>query len=148
MEYGYPSGRVVPDVPVNIGVDHVLSRRIKVRKGLSELIPILRRIYVEKGNLQAVVECPTKGQLPCFTGYEFRDDGPVPCDLHINVNIRLAFDVNNFCAVLGLHPTFRSLIIPFGVEILDVDIGDGRPHIRESPGDPLVVADDYVRHTR
>src|SRR6202034_4849900 len=47
----------------------------------------------------------------------------------------------------GLLPALRSLVDSMRVEILNVCVGYRRADIGESPGDSLVVADNYVGHS-
>ena len=87
----------------------------------SEFVPVLRGIHVEKRNAQSVVKRPAQRQLARFAGNQFGDDRAMTRDLDIEGDIGLAFDVDDFAAVLRLDPSVRGLILRPGVEVFDVD---------------------------
>ena len=115
---------------------------------MAEFFPVLCGIHVEKRNAQPVVQSPTKCQWPGLARNQFRDQRAVPGDLDVEGYVRLALHVDYFRTVFGLYPTQRCLIRPLGIEVLDVDVRDGRTDIGKSPGDSLVVAYDHERHPR
>ncbi len=138
--------RVISDVSVDVGIHHVLPRRIQLRKCALEFFPVLRRIHVKEWDAQSVVERPAQRQRPRFARNQFRDDRSVTRDLHVHGHVRLALDVDHLDAMFRLHPSRRSLIRALRVEILDVNVGHGWTDVGESPRDSLVVAHDHIRH--
>jgi len=106
------------DVPVHVGLDHVLARRVQLRKRAPEFCQFCRRIHVKKWNVQAIVERPRQRQRPRFARYQFCDDGPVSRDLYINTHICLLY-VNDLDAMVRLHPSTRSLIRALRVEVFN-----------------------------
>jgi len=58
-----------------------------------------------------------------------------------------AFDVNHLNAMLRLQPPGGCLILSLRIEILYVNISDGRAHVGEAPRDALVVSDDHIRQS-
>ena len=62
-------------------------------------------------------------------------------------HVRLAFDVNDFRAVLRIDPALRGLVLPLRIELFDEIVFHGRADVGESPADPLVVADDHERNS-
>ena len=72
--------RVIADVAVHIGIDDVLSGRVQLRKGFLEILPVLRCVYIEEGDMQSVIERPAQGKTSRLTRNQFTDDGPVARD--------------------------------------------------------------------
>src|SRR5258708_39677811 len=70
----------------------------------------------------------------------------MPRDFYVKIYVGLVFDVDDFGAMLRLPPALRRLIRSLCVEVLDKGVGHGRPNVRESPGDSLIVANDNVGH--
>ncbi len=140
-------GRLIADISLNVGVDNVLSGSIKLGEGMAEVFPVLCRVHVEKGRAQTLVESPSQGQLPFFTGDQFRDDRSVSRAAHIQCHVWLVLDVNHLQAMFDLLQALGSLVVISVVEILDVKVFHGRPKIGEAPGDSLVMPHDHVRHS-
>ena len=67
---------VIADVAIHVGVHHVLSRRIELRKCVLEIIPVLRSVHVEERHVKAVVKRPAQRQLAGFAGNSSVTIGP------------------------------------------------------------------------
>ena len=151
---GVKSRGLVPDVPVNVGIHHVLARRVQERRSVAEFLPVLRGVQVEERVGEGIVERPAQSQLARahrrssqLIGNEVRDDGAVAGDGDVQDHVPSVLHVNDFGAVFGLEPTVRSLVFAVLVEILDVQILHGRLDVGEAPGNALVVTDDDERHS-
>src|SRR5438876_5598644 len=66
----------------------------------------------------------------------------MPRDLDIESNFGFALHVNDFMARVRTFPAFGSEVFTVVVEILDVRICNGWAYVGESPGDPLIMADN------
>ena len=58
-------GRLITDVPVHIGINDVLSRRTHARKRRAELVPVSRRVQIEKRIRKSggVIKSPAQSKL-------------------------------------------------------------------------------------
>src|SRR6185312_9826289 len=88
--------RLISDVPIYVGIHHVLPRRIEFRKRPPKFLPVLRRICMEEWAAYVVVKRPPQRKLSGLAGNKLRHDRPMPCHLHIQMNVGLAFHVNDF----------------------------------------------------
>ena len=140
--------RVISDISIHVGVHHVLPGCVQLRECLREFLPVLGCIHVKEGNAHAIVKCPTQCQRPRLARDKIRDDRSMAGKLNINVDVRLALDVNNLLPVLGLHPSLGSLIRALIVKVLDVNVSHGRAHVGEAPRHALVVAHNHVWQPR
>ena len=139
---------LVADVAVHVRVDKVLTGGVKGRKRLPELLPVLRRIHFKKRIMDSVVQRPAQCQLAGLARLQLADNRTVPGEDHIERDVRLALHMDHFLTMFRSFPPLRSLILPRGIEGLDVGVFHRRTDIGASPGDALVVPDDHIGQTR
>src|SRR5208282_6313288 len=94
----------------------VLSGRIKPRESSAKLLPVLRRVHLEKRIVRAVVERPAQRQLASFSRDHLGDDWSMPRHQDIDRHIRLALDMDDFTPSLRRLPSLRREVLPAGVE--------------------------------
>ena len=75
-----------------------------------------------------------------------RDDRTVPRGRYVDRYVWLAFDMDDFCTMLGSAPSVGRLILAGAIEVFDVHIFHGRTDIGESPRDTPVVAHNDKGH--
>ena len=100
---------VVANMPVDVGVNNVLSRCGQLREGFLELIPVLCRVYIEKRIVQRIVERPAQRDLARLARNEVGDERTMAREGDIDRHVGLSLDVNDFLAVLKRLPAFRRL---------------------------------------
>ena len=138
--------RLVPDIPLSIGINEVLSRARVSLQRRAKLLPILRPVHVEKRELISawLTSRPAQRKHAIILGVVDRTMAR-----HHNIlrhrlpaldDNDLAFHAHGLDFALELRARASDLFL---VEILDVE-----PQIRHTPGNILVVADDDARHTR
>src|SRR6478752_438301 len=157
------AGRLVADVALGVRVDQVLRGHLEVRRRLAETGEVLGPVQLEDGvHRLAGVQCrPLQGDPVAVAAVgRVGGDGSLLADLG-----ELAAPVGHQRAVVGLADrdlpalAARDLdglltgdeglglaveLVTVGRDLLQEEVGDVGPEVREAPGDVLVVADDHT----
>src|SRR5581483_1456516 len=137
------TGRLISDISIHVGIHHVLSRCVEVRKRLPKLLPILCRINMKEGVADAIVKRPAKRDFPRLSRGKLRHDWTVTRDLHIESHIRFPLDVNYFVPNLRGFPALRREVLSLSIKCFDIRVFNCRTYVRTSPRNPPVVTDNY-----
>ena len=139
-----PRRRVVADVAVHVGVDHVLLGTGEATEGVLELLPVLRLVHLQERKVKGVrlKRGPRERQrvFAVLADHRAVASGPdrkahVYCGAHVDV-LLVHFGVNP----AALHQVFVRVA---GVERLEVQVLDVGAGVGHSPRDPVVVTDDH-----
>src|SRR5581483_1240274 len=110
------AGCLIRDIAVHTGVHKVLPGCVDLRERLAKLLPVLCRVESEDGISNAIVQSPAQGDLSCFARREITNDRAVARGDHVQCNIRLSFDLDDFPARFRGLPPVRSQILPLRIE--------------------------------
>ena len=150
-------GRDESDVPVDVGVGHVLLRRVEVPRGGDEAPPVPRMGQSEAGLQRAIVvpqRRPCECEHPCRVVARARlrpgivEYRAVPRLAHVQHHVLVVPDPDALASDLELAPAVRGEVArwirrvdPFDEQVLDVGSGVG-----EAPGGTGVVPEHDHRH--
>ncbi len=146
-----PAHRLVGDVPLVVGVDHILRGPGPGAQGRRKLRPVGGNIdLVKRQRVEgSVVERPLQRDGARFLGEDRIEQRPVGGGLHVERDIRAAAYVNHFMIHgHGLPTAIGGLVVALAVEFFHVKVLHVGKQRGEAPGHMLVVPGNYKRHTR
>src|ERR1700757_1799764 len=137
------AGRMVANVPVDVGVYRVLRGRVPGGERPLEFIPVLGRVDVEERVVDGIESSPAQRDFAGLARNQVGNDRAVTSEDHIHGDISLVLDMDHFRAMVGRLPSAGGLIRALLVEGLNIKILNRGSNVRESPGNAAIVSDDH-----
>src|SRR5262249_39511495 len=118
------AGRLVSNVSIDIGIDDVLRRSTKPRERGAELLPIPGHVHVKEriSHQVGVVECPLQRNLSRLSRNDGRDDGPMPGDEDVKLQVSSVLNVDGFKMPFWRNKALRRIDLLVTIKVFDEEI--------------------------